>query len=103
MSLAWLAKTILYLFLLYYIDKGDIGKYDDFFECEKVNKTYFKQFSDIEKLRKCFLFFVGLNLISDVLDKLEQLFEPYKKKVEENTESDNKITNNNTIISSSNI
>lgn len=102
MSLAWLAKTILYLFLLYYIDKGDIGKYDDFFTCEKVKKTYFKQFSDIEKLRKCFLFFVGLNLISDVLDKLEQLFDPYKKKVEENIESDNNMTNKNTIISSSN-
>ena len=38
--LAWIAKFVLSLLLLYYIESSDIGKYDDFLECKNVQKNF---------------------------------------------------------------
>ena len=72
----WIAKIVLVLLLFYYIENGDIENYDDFLDCGLVRKKYFSNFSDVSKLRKCFLAFGVFNLISEILGKIELLFEP---------------------------
>jgi len=74
--LLWIAKIVLGLLLFYYVENGDIEKYDDFLDCGLVKKKYFSKFSDVSKLRKCFLAFGVFNLISEILGKIEQLFDP---------------------------
>ena len=74
--LLWIAKIVLGLLLFYYIENGDIEKYDDFLDCGLVRKNYFSKFSDVSKLRKCFLAFGIFNLISEILGKIELIFDP---------------------------
>ena len=71
----WISKFILFFILIYFIENGDIGKYDDFLECNNVKKDFFKQFTDVNKFRKIFFAFTILNIISEVLDKLKEFFE----------------------------
>ena len=66
---------VLSILLFFYIEKGDINKYDDFLDCPNVKKKFFKQFSDTEKLRKCFLAFAVFNLTSEFIDKILLLCE----------------------------
>ena len=73
--LLWLGRMVLSVLLFFYIEKGDINKYDDFLDCPNVKKKFFKQFSDLEKLRKCFLAFTIFNLISEFIDKILLLCE----------------------------
>ena len=76
--IAWIAKFVLSLILYHFIESGDIGKYDDFLDCKNVREKYFDKFNDISKLRRCFLAFAILNIISESLDKANDLFEGCK-------------------------
>ena len=71
--LLWLARMIITFLLFFYVEKGDIEKYDDFLDCPNVKKKYFENFSDIEKLRKCFLAYAVFNIISYFIDKVSSL------------------------------
>lgn len=71
----WIAKFVLSLILFHFIEDGDIGKYDSFLDCKNVKENYFEKFDDISKLRRCFLAFAILNIISECLDKAKDLFE----------------------------
>ena len=71
--LTYIAKIVLSIILLYIIENGDIEKYDDFLDCKIVNKDKFKKFSDVNKLRRVFLAFMVLNIISEAVDKLDSL------------------------------
>ena len=73
--LTWIAKFVLSLILYHIIESSDIGKYDDFLECRNVKESFFEKFEDIDKLRRSFLAFAILNIISEVLDKSNDLFE----------------------------
>lgn len=78
--LAWIAKWILFILLFKNVENGDISKYDEFLDCPGVRVSFFeKKFSDIEKLRKTFLAFTVLNLLSEIFDKVRSLFEPCDK------------------------
>ena len=77
--ITWIAKFVLFLILFYFIENGDIEKYDNFLECKYVKGKYFEKFNDVNKLRKCFLAFGILNIISESLDKAVDLFELFKK------------------------
>ena len=70
-----IAKFILFILLFHFIENGDIEKYDDFLDCRHVRTSYFKKFNDIEKFRKCFISFTILNLLSEIFDKVNNLFE----------------------------
>ena len=77
---AWIAKFVLSLLLLYFIESSDIGKYDDFLDCKNVQAKFFDEFTDVDKLRKIFLAFFVLNIISESIDKAKDLFEPCTKR-----------------------
>ena len=81
--LTWIAKFVLSLILYHIIENSDIGKYDDFLDCNNVKQSFFEKFEDTDKLRKSFLAFAILNIISEVLDK-------FKDFVEKGAESDKK-------------
>ena len=85
--LCWIAKFILFILLFHFIENGDIEKYDDFLDCRYVRTKYFKKFNDIEKLRKCFLAFTIFNLLSEIFDKAEKLFESGAKAEKDNDDS----------------
>ena len=67
-------KFVLFFILLHDIESGDIEKYDDFLDCKIVKEKYFEKFSDINKIRKCFLGFAVINIISESIDKFKNLF-----------------------------
>lgn len=66
---------IITFILFFYIEKGDIEKYDDFLNCPNVNRKYFEKFSDVEKIRKCFLAYAVFNIISYFIDKISSTFD----------------------------
>ena len=68
----YIAKLVLSIILFYYIEKGDIEKYDDFLDCPNVKVKFFDKFSEINTLRKCFIAFLILNIIEHGLDKLQK-------------------------------
>ena len=79
--LVWIAKYVLFLILFHYFEKGDIGKFDNFLDCKGVRKEFFKdKFSNVNKLRKCFIAFTVFNLLSDIFGKVENLCEPCEDK-----------------------
>ena len=63
-------EFILALILLYYFQKSDIEKYSDFLDCKNVNKNFFKQFSNINKLRNTFYAFFVINIVIQGLERL---------------------------------
>ena len=72
--LVWIAKYVLFLILFHYFEKGDIGKFDNFLDCKGVRKEFFKdKFSNVNKLRKCFIAFTVFNLLSDIFGKVESI------------------------------
>lgn len=70
--LSYIARFILSIILFYFIEKGDIEKYDEFLDCKNINKTNFNQFSDITKLRNCCIAFLILNIIAQSIDQIEK-------------------------------
>ena len=94
--LAWIAKFVLSLILLYFIESSDIGKYDDFLDCENVQVKFFDKFTDIDKLRKTFLSFAVLNIISESLDKADELCNSFQRDNKPvNVDSKINVTTNN--------
>lgn len=77
--ISYIAKFVLSLILYHFIESGDIGKYDDFLDCKNVKKEFFQKFKGIEGLRRVFLGFAILNIISESLDKAKELLEGYEK------------------------
>ena len=73
--IGYIAKFVLFLLLYHFIESGDIGKYDDFLDCKNVRKEFFEKFKGINSLRKIFLGFAILNIISESLGKAKELFE----------------------------
>ena len=73
-SLLYVANFLLSLILLYFMEKGDIEKYDDFLDCKKVKRWFFKEFSDVHKLRGCFFAFLVLNIVNQGIEKIEAYF-----------------------------
>ena len=71
-TIFWFLKSLFYYFLWYHLERGDIGKYEDFLKCQFVNKKFFdKNFPDIDKLRKFYIALIIINLIADMLDKFD--------------------------------
>jgi len=68
-------KLILSIILFYFMEKGDIEKYDNFLDCKNVKIKVFKKITDINKLRGCFFAFVILNIINIGIEKLDGLLE----------------------------
>ena len=52
------------------MEKGDIEKYDEFLECKNIKVKFFKKIYDVNKVRKCFIIFVILNIIIQGIDKI---------------------------------
>jgi len=75
-----LAHYLLSIILFYYMEKGDIERFDDFLDCKFVKVKRFKKITDVNKLRGCFFAIVILNIINQGIEKLENIFE--KSKVE---------------------
>ena len=94
--LTWIAKFVLSLILYHIIESSDIGKYDDFLECRNVKESFFEKFEDTDKLRRSFLAFAILNIISEVLDKSKDLFKlcaESEKKKENGSDQGSSISN----------
>lgn len=81
------ARFVLSLLLLYYIGKGDIEKYDDFLDCRYIRTKTFDKFSDVNKLKNCFIAFFILNIISQGIDKIEKLFDFLEKMLNESDQN----------------
>lgn len=97
--LLYVTRFILSVILFYYIEKGDLEKYDNFLDCENVNKGFFNEFSKVKNIRKCFIAFFVLNIISQGLEKcdnccgINDINEKKDKKAnEENTQKNMNIT-----------
>ena len=98
MMITWVAKFVLSLILYHFIESSDIGKYDDFLECRNVKESFFEKFGDTEKLRRAFLAFAVLNIISEILDKVDFLLETFEETKEIiQDDSDKNSSINNTI------
>ena len=75
-TLFWFAKSLLYYILWFKIERGDIGKYEDFLKCKFVNKVYFDDnFADITKLREYYIVLIIINLITEMLDRIKTVLE----------------------------
>ena len=64
-----LAHYILSIILFYFMEKGDIEKYDDFLDCKNVKVKTFKKITDVNKLRNCFFAFVIMAYVKIVEHK----------------------------------
>lgn len=73
--LLYIARFILSLILYYFMEKGDIQKYDDFLDCKKVKVKVFKKFSDVHIIKNCFFTFVIMNIINQGIEKIEKIIE----------------------------
>jgi len=80
--LALIGRFILSFILFYYMEKGDLEKYDDFLDCKIVKSKVFKKISDINKYRNCFFAFVVFNVITLGIEKIERIYE-YGKEIDE--------------------
>lgn len=69
------AKYILSVILFYYMEKGDIERYDDFLDCKNVKVKTFKKITDVNTLRNCFFAFVIMNIIILGIEKLENVLD----------------------------
>ena len=81
--LSYIGRFILSIILFYYMEKGDIEKYDNFLECKNVKVKFFKKFSDAHKLRRVFFAFLVLNIVNQGLEKIEKCFDTFEKSSEE--------------------
>ena len=90
-------KSLFYYLLWYHLERGDIGKYEDFLKCKFVNKEYFDDnFSEIDTLRKCYIALIIINFIADVSEKFETLLQSINEGIKDD-KSDNLLNEiNNT-------
>ena len=95
--LLYVTRFILSVILFYYIEKGDLEKYDKFLDCENVRKDYFNDISKIKNLRKCFIAFFVLNLISQGLEKCYKCCD-FDEKEDKKEEKENNPTNMNVTL-----
>lgn len=86
LTLLYVSRFILSLILFYFLGKSDIEKYDDFLDCKNVKVKSFNKFSDVNKLRKCFIAFLILNIIIQGIDQFEKCCECQFKSLEEKEE-----------------
>ena len=89
-------KICVITYFISYHWKQCIGKYDDFLECRYVKDSFFEKFEDTDKLRRSFLAFAILNIISEVLDKSKDLFKlcaESEKKKENGSDQGSSISN----------
>ena len=83
-------RFVLSMVLLYFMEKGDIEKYDDFLDCQNVKIKFFKNISDVNKLRHCFYAFVIMNFLLLGIEKIEKYLEFGEKAYEkENNQTSN--------------
>ena len=87
------AKFILVILLVYYMEKGDLEKLDDFLECENVKAETFRKISDINRLRGCFFTFIILNLIATGIERMEKNVEDAEKAEEKEEKESQNIIN----------
>lgn len=87
----WIAKFVLSLLLLYYIEEADIGKYNDFLDCKYVKKEFFKKFSDANRVVLHARYYAIISLISEIIDKALEFIEIHKDN-EGNEENQNSQT-----------
>ena len=66
------AKLILSAILFYFMEKGNLEKYNAFLDCKNVRVKFFKKISDINRLRGYFYAFVILNIISLGIERIEK-------------------------------
>jgi len=59
------------------MEKGDLEKYIDFLECQNVNVNFFKNISDVNRIRECFFIFVIMEFISLGIEKVEKNIEQF--------------------------
>ena len=85
------ARFILFLFLFYYMEKGDLEFYNGFLDCKDVKANVFNKMSDINKLRNCFYTFVSLNFVELVIEKIEKYLEFSEKNIEEGKKQNSQI------------
>lgn len=84
---------ILTIILVYYMEKGDLEKLDDFLECENVKAETFRKISDINRLRGCFFTFIILNLIATGIERMEKNVEDAEKAEEKEEKESQNIIN----------
>jgi hypothetical protein len=70
-------KLIFSAFIFYFMEKGDIEKYIDFLECQNVNANFFKNISDVNRIRECFFIFVFMEFISLGIEKVDKNIEKF--------------------------
>jgi len=63
--------------IFYFMEKGDLEKYIDFLECQNVNVNFFKNISDVNRIRECFFIFVIMEFISLGIEKVEKNIEQF--------------------------
>ena len=84
-------KSFFYYLLWYHLERGDIGKYEDFLKCKFVNKDYFDDnFSEIDTLRKCYIVLIIINLIGDLSEKFETLLQSINEEIKDD-KTDNSL------------
>ena len=84
-------KSLFYYLLWYHLERGDIGKYEDFLKCKFVNKEYFDDnFSEIDTLRKCYIALIIINFIADVSEKFETLLQSINEEIKDD-KTDNSL------------
>ena len=91
-------KFVLFIIFLYYFEKGDLGKYENFLECKYVRKKYFSKFPDIDSLLRTYKAYWISTIISESSDKLEIIIEIIIEIIKEkcrHKNKDEKINNNN--------
>ena len=77
------SRFVLFLVLLYFMEKGDIEKYDDFLECPHVKVKFFKSISNINKNRGSFYAFTIMNFLLLGIEKIENYLEFSEKSIQE--------------------
>lgn len=76
-------RFVMSFVLFYYMEKGDIEKYNDFLDCPGVKVDYFKEnISNVNKLRGCFYTFIIMNFILLGIEKIEKYLEVAEKSFE---------------------
>jgi len=85
-TVSYIAKLILSIILFYFIEKGDIEKYDEFLDCKNVKREKFEEFSDITKLRNNCIALLIFNVFSQGIDQIEKFIDFSIKNIEEEKE-----------------
>ena len=94
------ARFVISLIIYHYIETSDLDKYDDFLDCKNVKRKFFEEFSDAEKLRKCFYIYLALEIAKQGMEKLNQNFGIEPDKPPEPSENSKQNNNEESVISS---